>query len=215
MSLLLVGVATAAAQQAQEELRSATLFLFPEFRDATVVQSFNRKVKAKANILLKNAALCYIDEKDGRIYQATNASIFGVDFDSLRYRKVKDRLMGEVVAESGYNQLLCVTTIDRKRYDEVTRGGTDMPFFEIDMAGYGVDQFLDLTSAEQAANKGYPLKREFYFSLKGRIVPAQERLVKKEVREDMRTAFKNLMNDRWWSWRDAKSLTRLLMYFPQ
>ena len=46
-------------------------------------------------------------------------------------------------------------------------------------------------------------------------MPAKERLVKKEVREDMKLAFKNLMEDRWWSWGDQKSLQRLLMFFPE
>ncbi|MCF0236886.1 MAG: hypothetical protein HUK09_09485 [Bacteroidaceae bacterium] len=203
------------AQQAQEELRSTTLFQFTEFRPAKVVQTFGRQVTARANILLKNAALCYIDEKDGRIYQATNASIVGVNFDSLRYRRVRDQVMGEVIAERGGHQLLCVTTIDMERYHELTRGGADLPFFEIDMAGYGVDQFMDLTNAEQQTNTGYPLRRDYYFNIGGRIVAAKERLIKREVAPDMRTAFKNLMADRWWSWRDAASLTKLLMYFPQ
>lgn len=206
---------SAFAQQQQQELRSATQLLFPEFREAKVLQTFNRSVKAKANILYRNAALCYIDEKDGRIYQASNKSIVGVQFDSVRYQKVDDVAMGRVVAERGYNRLLCVTTIDMERYKEITTGGTDLPFFEIDMGGYGVDQFMDLSGAEQASNRGYPLKQEFYFSLKGRIVPARERLVKREVREEMKTAFKNLMADRWWSWRDEASLSRLLMYFPE
>ncbi len=40
-------------------------------------------------------------------------------------------------------------------------------------------------------------------------------MVKKEVRDDMKLAFKNLMEDRWWSWQDEKSLQRLLMFFPE
>ena len=61
-----------AAQQQQEELRAHSQLLFPEFRNAKVLQTFNRRVKAKANILYKNAALCYLDEKDNKVYQAVN-----------------------------------------------------------------------------------------------------------------------------------------------
>ena len=204
-----------AAQQQQEELRAHSQLLFPEFRNAKVLQTFNRRVKAKANILYKNAALCYLDEKDNKVYQAVNKSIVGVEFDSIRYMKVNDIAMGRVIAQQGQNLLLCVTTIDMQRYKAQTGGGSDLPFFEIDMAGFGLNQLMDLSGAEQLDNHGYPLKQEYYFMLKGRVVEARERSIKKEVLPEMKEAFKNLMNDRWWSWKDPASLSKLFIYFPQ
>lgn len=203
------------AQQAQEDLRTDRQLVFPHFREAKVLQTFNRSIKVKANIMYRNAALCFIDESDGKIRQAFTNNIVGVEFDSIRYVKVDTVSMGLVVAEQGYNRLLAVTTIDMKRYKELTGGNTDLPFVSLDMGGMGMDQFIDLSGAEQQANKGYPLRRDYFFYLKGRIVPAKERLIKKEVDPKMKTAFKNLMADRWWSWKDEKSLSQLLMYFPK
>ena len=74
---------------------------------------------------------------------------------------------------------------------------------------------MDLSGAEQLDNHGYPLKQEYYFMLKGRVVEARERRIKKEVLPEMKEAFKNLMNDRWWSWKDPASLSKLFIYFPQ
>lgn len=203
------------AQQSQEEKRSNSQLVFSDFQDAKINQTFNRSIRAKVNIMYRNGALCFVDETDGKVKQAFAKNIISVDFDSVRYMKVDTVAMGRVVAQQGYNTLLCLTTIDMARYKELTTGGTDLPFFEIDMAGLGMSQFMDLSGAEQQANKGYPLKDEFFFNLKGKIIPAKEKFVKRNVRSDMKTAFKNLMADRWWSWKDEKSLAKLLMYFPE
>lgn len=213
--LLLLGLGTAQAQQLQEEQRSERQLVFADFRDAKVLQTFGRLVKAKANILYKNAALCYVDEKDGKVYQASNASIIGVVFDSIRYQKVDKVAMGRVVAERGANSLLCVTTIDMEKYKEITGGSTDLPFVSLDLGGLARETFIDMSGGEQQSNKGYPLKHTYYFSLKGRIVPAREKTIKKEVKPDMKLAFKNLMEDRWWSWNDVPSLKQLFLYFPE
>jgi len=53
--LLLLGLGTAQAQQLQEEQRSERQLVFADFRDAKVLQTFGRLVKAKANILYKNS----------------------------------------------------------------------------------------------------------------------------------------------------------------
>ena len=167
-------------------------------------------------MLYRDGALCFIDPADGKVRKVANASVLGAVFDdSIRYEKVDASTMGRVVAAQGVNKLLCVTTIDMDRYRELTSGTTDLPFVSLDSGGALPDLFMDLSGTEQRANKGYPLKRTYYFSLRGKIVSAKERLVKKEVRAEMKLAFKNLMEDRWWSWGDEKSLQRLLMYFPE
>lgn len=213
--LLLATVVPSMGQQVQEELRTDRQLVFREFRNAKVLQTFGRSVSAKANIMYRDGSLCFLDPKDGKIKRVSNSSIVGVVFDSIRYEKVEDRAMGRVVAEQGNNRLLCVTTIDMERYRELTSGSTDLPFVSLDSGGALPDLFLDLSGGEQQANKGYPLKRTYYFSLKGRIVPAKEKLIRREIRPEMKLAFKNLMADRWWSWSDEPSLRRLLMYFPE
>ena len=123
--------------------------------------------------------------------------------------------MGRVVAEHGGNRLLCVTTIDMEKYREITGGSTDLPFVSLDLGGLARETFIDMSGGEQQANKGYPLKHTYYFSLKGRIVPARQKYIKKEVKSDMKLAFSNLMEDRWWSWNDEASLKQLFLYFPE
>ena len=49
--LLLLGWGAAQAQQLQEEQRADRQLVYPDFREAKVLQTFGRFVKAKANIL--------------------------------------------------------------------------------------------------------------------------------------------------------------------
>ena len=202
------------AQQQVVERRSHSQLVFPEFQMAKVRQGFGRVTKARCNIMYKNAALCFLDEKDNKIRQAFVQNIFSVDFDSCRYMKVDTLAMGLVVAEQDGMSLLRVTTIDMDKYKEVTQGGTDMPFLDIDMAGYGTDTFIDLSGSEQQSSEGYPLKDRYYFRLRdGKFIPATQKNARKYVKPELKTAFKTLMEDRWWSWRDEGSLKKLFMYF--
>lgn len=219
-------VLSASAQQAQEDKRSDSQLVLPEFRQAKVRQPMGRVTRARCNIMYKNAALCFVDEKDGTIRQAAVDNITGVDFgpaktaaDSLlagggdiRYVKVDELAMGLIVGEQD-GMLLCrVTTIDMDRYRELTGGSTDLPYISLDI-GTGVDTFMDLSGAEQQANTGYPLKDRWVFRLKdGSFLPATERNVKKHVKKELKTAFQTLMGDRWWSWHDEASLKKLFMY---
>lgn len=207
-AMMLVAVPQMMAQQQKEDKRSKTIFVYPEFKDAKVLQPFGRFVKAKANILYKNAALCFI--QDGKVLQAYTKNLLGVEFDSVKYMKV-DSMMGCVVASKDYNFLVCVTTIDRKRYEDETWGGDRLPYFQIQDLGL----FLELDSDKHGDAKGYPLKDKYYFIVKGTVVPAVESKFKKVVRPDMKQAFKSLMADRWWSWTDEASLRQLLEYLPK
>lgn len=207
------------AQQALEDKRSDSQLVFPEFLQAKVRQPMGRVTRARCNIMYKNAALCYIDDTDGKIHQAIVDNIIGVDFpasgsgEAVRYMKVDDLAMGLVVGEQDGITLLRVTTIDMDRYRELTGGTTDLPYVSLDL-GTGVDTFIELDGAEQQANKGYPLKERWVFRLRdGSFIPATERNVKKHVKKELKTAFKTLMGDRWWSWHDEPSLLKLFMYF--
>lgn len=216
--MVLIAVFSAAcafAQQSQEEKRSDSQLVFAEFQPAKVRQPMGRVTRALCNIMYKNAALCFIDHpelKHSKIMQADVRNIIGVDFDTCRYVKVDDLAMGLVVGEQD-GMLLCrVTTIDMERYRELTGGSTDLPYISLDI-GTGVDTFMDLSGAEQQANTGYPLKDRWVFRLKdGSFIPASERNVKKHVKKELKTAFKTLMEDRWWSWKDEGSLKKLFMY---
>ena len=140
--------------------------------------------------------------------------ILGVRFDSVEYKRVGEQ-MGVVVAQRGYNFLVRVTTIDKKKYQEETRGGENLPFFEI-LPEQGGGFFMELDREPlREYEQGIPLKNTYYFLARGVEIPAVESKFKKHVRPEMKRAFKTLMEDRFWSWRDEKSLTQLLMYLPE
>lgn len=196
------------AQQVQELKRSKTVFLFPEFRDANVKQSFGRIAKAKANIYLKDASLCYM--KDGKVIRAYTRGIYGVDFDSLHFMKV-DSAMAKVVAQKGYNYLLCVTSVNMKRYREETSGSSELPFFE--MSDFNV--FLQMDGQQREEDTGIPLQDKYYFSVAGKIIAANESEFKKVIDPEQKQAFKVLMANRLWSWSNPDNLVELLDFLPE
>lgn len=207
--LLLCCAMPASAQQNQQLKRSKTVFLYPEFQDAKIRQSFGRFVKAKANIFLKDASLCYM--QDGKVIKAYTKGILGVDFsDTVRYMKV-DSAMARVVAQKGYNYLLRVTSVNMKRYRDETTGGSELPFFE--MSDFNV--FLQMDGQQREEDTGLPLQDKYYFSVKGTIVPANESDVKKIITSDQKKSFKQMMDNRWWSWNDEESLKMLFDILPQ
>lgn len=196
------------AQQAQERRRCKTGFLLPEFSDAKIMQSFGRYVKAKANILIKGAALCYME--DGKVMKAKTDGIFGVNFgDTLRYVKVNGA-MARVVAQKKYHQLLCVTQLDENLYREERLGTSDMSYFDAS----DLNIFMQLDGLENEAEKGVPLCDTYYFSVKGRIIRANETEFKKVMDPGQKQAFKVLMGNRFWSWKDEESLKMLLDFLP-
>lgn len=196
-----------AAQQNQMQQRSNTIFAYPKFQKAKILQPFGRYVTADANILLKNASLCYME--GDTVMQANVANILGVEFnDSVRYRKVEGVAMGRVIAEKNWRTLVVVTTIDMEKYREETVGGDNLPFFEMS----DLNVFLEIDGDSREEAKGYPLEERYYFLIDGVAVRATEKNIKKYVKPEMKAAFKNLMHDKFWSWNDAKSLAVLLAY---
>lgn len=209
--LALLSALPASAQQALVMKRSQTPLLYPEFREAKILQPFGRFVKAKANIFLKDGSLVYLDDKTGKVMRAYVSNIIGVNFgDSVRYLKV-DSVMARVVAEKNYNYLLCNTHVNMSLYREETDGTRGMDFF--DMPDSGV--FLNLDSQKRNDDNGIPLTDTYYFSIKGTIIKANESEFKKFVSKDQMQAFKVLKENRFWSWKDAESLKMLLDFLPQ
>ena len=210
LAVILLAVSLSApawAQQTQEIRRSKTLFAFPEFQEAKILQTFGRSVTAEANILLKNSTLCYLDS--GKVMQAyLGNTIIGVEFnDSVRYQRV-DSVMGRVIAEKNWRSLVVVTTIDMDRYRNETTGGDNLPYFEVP----DLNVFLEIDGDAREEAKDYPLKDTYYFIIDGVPVRAIEKNIKKYIKPEMKTAFKNLMSDRFWSWNDPSSLISLLGY---
>ena len=89
-------------QQAQEDLRTDRQLVFPTFRQAKVLQTFGRFVTAKANVLYRDGALCFIDPADGKVRKVANASVLGAVFDdSIRYERVEGATMGTRGSRAG------------------------------------------------------------------------------------------------------------------
>ncbi|MDD7525527.1 MAG: hypothetical protein SPK22_07390 [Alloprevotella sp.] len=198
----------AAAQQTQQLKRSKTVFVFPEFQDAKIKQSFGRFAKAKANIFLKDGSLCYMD--GDKVMKAYTEGIFGVVFnDTIEYMKV-DSAMARVVARKDYNTLLRLTTVDMARYREETEGGANLPFFEISE----MRLFLHTDSETTDEDTGLPLQDKYFFNVRGTVIPANESSFKKILKPEQRQPFKVLMQNHFWSWKDEESLKMLLDFLP-
>lgn len=131
------------------------------------------------------------------------SNIVGVTFDdTIRYMRV-DSIMARVVAQRGYNILLRHTYVDKKRLqDERVR---DLNF---EMMG-----FVDLEKRDE--DQGYPLLDRYYFIIRGEAIPANESAFKRFVSNDQKQAFKVLMGNRFWSWKNLESLMMLFDFLPK
>ena len=207
--LLSLPLAPLHAQQVQEQKRSRSVFLFPEFQDAKIKQSFGRYAKAKANIYLKDGSLMYME--NGKIMRAYTQGIFGVTFgDTLEFMKV-DSVMARVVARDGYNFLLCLTTVNMKRYREEEAGGTGLDYFQFE----DFNVFMSLNEDRRDDDLGIPLQDKYFFNAKGFVFPANETAFKKAIAPEQQQPFKVLMQHRFWSWKDPESLKMLLEFLPK
>ena len=201
----------AAAQQQVETRRTKSVFANPEFVEAKVLQPFGRSVKAKANILLKNSTLCFM--RGDTILEAYVANVLGVEFDSIHYMKVNDKQMARVVAEKGYCYLLCVTTINMSQVARECAGSENV----LSDIGDGqlAARFAEAMSTDYSMKNGFPLQDKYYFNIRGQIIPANQTAFKPFVKPEMKNAFKRLMNDKWWSWKDPASLAQLFTYIKE
>lgn len=205
--ILLLLAAPCLAQQQTADLRIKRQMFFEHFRPAKIIQPFGRFVVDTVNISVRNSGLLF--KQDGKIMQADLSRILRVEVDdTLHYMRVdKDRL-GLVVGHSGSNYLLCVTQLNRKKYEAETTGGDNLPYLEFPELG----GFIELDGDKFNWQVGYPLEQKYFFSLGGVVVDCVESKIKPYIRPEMKLAFKNLMADRWWSWKDRKSLLQLLPY---
>ena len=201
----------AAAQQQVETRRTKSVFANPEFVEAKVLQPFGHSVKANANILLKNSTLCFM--RGDTILEAYVANVLGVEFDSIHYMKVNDKQMARVVAEKDYCYLLCVTTINMSQVARECAGSENV----LSDIGDGqlAARFAEAMSTDYSMKNGFPLQDKYYFNIRGQIIPANQTAFKPFVKPEMKNAFKRLMNDKWWSWKDPASLAQLFTYIKE
>lgn len=206
-ALLWVSGATM-AQQAQVERRSKIPFAYKDFKDGNIEFAFGKDKIYKANIFLKDASLLY--KNDTTVMKANLFGVISVDFGDALYRKTGDR-MGKVIEQKGEVFLTVVTTIDTDRMREDARSGRNSTFLDLPEFNLFIDTNADYWAEGEGSS--WPLKDEYFFVVKGEAIPAAEKIVKKSIRTDKRSDFKELMKNRKWSWKDANSLKVLVDYF--
>lgn len=195
------------AQQVQIERHSKTPLAYPEFRDGKILFTFGQEKTYKADIFLKDASLLY--KSGGKILKASLASVRSVTFGDDVYIPTGQRL-GRVVGSNDSITLTDVTTIDMAKISEDVRTGKNSAF--LDLPEFNV--FIETNSGYWGKDDSdLPLKTEYFFVVKGQAIPASEKIIKKRIRADKKADFKELMKDRFWSWKDADSLKKLLEFF--
>lgn len=197
------------AQQQQIQRRSVSLYERPSYENARIVQFFGREVRENVNIFLKDASLCFI--RDGMVYRANVDKVLGVKFSNAEYRNVNGQF-GHLIEQKDLVQLICVTTIDMKRFEAENKGDENTQFLDLELPGGSIYMKLhdDAISSEE---QGYPLMETYYFYIKGEYVPAVESKLKKYVRPEKKKDFRKLMGEKYWSLKDADCLKMLLDFF--
>lgn len=195
------------AQQAQVERRTKIPFAYQDFKDGKIEFAFGKDKVYKANVFLKDASLLY---KTDTIMKANLFGVITVDFGDAVYRNTGGRL-GLIMGQKGDVLLTRVTTIDTRQMTEDARSGKNSTFLDLPELNVFIDTNADYWAEGEGTS--WPLKDEYFFVVKGKAIPAAEKIVKKSIRADKKADFKELMKNRKWSWKDAESLKVLLDYF--
>ncbi len=202
------------AQQAPIDERTPIPYEYPAFREATVTMMFGSRKQVKGNIYLDGSKFYFMQE--GKAIEADLGNIHRVQFGDSLYIPVKDE-MAYIVAEDSGKMLVCVKTIDKYKMEGRKDGfggrdqsGEGLPFFQLD--ANGILGMIELNNTEVQEKAGlFPLKREYYFLLDGEIVPAKERPLMSRYDKARRKLLRGMTENRFWSWKDEKSLAQLLL----
>ncbi len=197
-----------AAQQVQVERFSKTPYVFNDFRDTKIKFAFGGKGTAKANIFLRDASLIFL--KNDKKMKANLLNVIEVAFGDTVYRKAGEQL-GRVIAEKNGNYLVEITTVDMEAMREAERRNENTSF--LDLPEFNIFIETDGDYYGNTIEPKFPLKAVYYFLKGGVPFKASESEFKKHLRKEKKKEFKELMKDRYWSWKDAESLKRLLDYF--
>lgn len=208
IAVALLYIAAAHAQQAQEEKFSSSPYVFSNFMDANIKFAFGGKGKAKANIFLRDASLIFL--KNNTKMKANLVNVVEVAFGDTVYRKTGEQL-GRVIAHNDSNYLVEVTTVDIDAIREAERSNQNTRF--LDLPEFNI--FIE-TEGDYFGNtieQRFPLKSVYYFIKNGQPFRASENEFRKHLLKNRKKDFKELMKDRYWSWKDPESLSKLLTYF--
>ena len=160
------------------------------------------------NIFLRDASLIFL--KNDKKMKANLLNVIEVAFGDTVYRKAGEQL-GRVIAEKNGNYLVEITTVDMEAMREAERRNENTSF--LDLPEFNIFIETDGDYYGNTIEPKFPLKAVYYFLKGGVPFKASESEFKKHLRKEKKKEFKELMKDRYWSWKDAESLKRLLDYF--
>lgn|SRR5574344_649172 len=188
-------------------------YVYENFKAAQVnFASGKTSVVKEANVYLDGSKLYY--RQNGNTMVADLSNVLSVDFGT-DFFVVRDSMLARRVAVKGNNVLFCVTTIDKKAMKgggadgmaDLHNEGKNLPFFHIE----GMNGIMQMDDNDPTGEV-LPLKKTYYYIINTVKVPANETAVRKTLSGDKKSAFKEKMKDRNWSWKDENSLVELMNF---
>ena len=187
---------------AQKKTLLATMF--PKNQTATVTLKDGRKVKASdTNIFLKNAALLYF--QGDKVKEARMDIIAAVDYEKRSFINIENRLAYFVDSIKG-SSLFCVEIIDMDSFQRGLRNNVNYTF--IDLASDHLGTVTNDLNTED--DYIYPVVREFYFQIDGKIVEANQRDLYRVLDKERYRMLKTIISTPDFDWTNEESLMKLL-----
>lgn len=180
--------------------------LYETYQPARITLSSGKVIMQKeANVFLKNARLLF---KNGRHDMMANmAQIQSVEFADKFYVRM-DTMLAEILDTVGHNRILCTTTIDLVAYNNQKINDRVISDFQI-----GTDQVSATSIDTSPLNELYPLVKEYYFEIDGKIVKLHERTLRRMLPKEKRSRFDFYLQLPGFGWNDAASLRKVLELF--
>ena len=208
ISALLAALLMVTALFAQKKTVLATMF--PQNQTATVTLKDGRTLKApNSNVFLKNASLLYFQASSAK--EANMDVIDKVDFKDKHFININNRLAYFVDSIKG-NSLYCVEVIDIDAYERNLRNNVNYSFIEFSSSDQLNAYTNDMNTEEDYV---YPLIKEFFFSLNGKIIRAHDRDLWVELDKQQYRMLKTIIDTPDFSWTDNESLMKLLKFISK
>jgi len=194
---------TVAPLSAQKKTELATMFR--QNQTATVTLSDGRTIKApNANVFLKNGALLYFQGSAAK--EARMDIISKVEFKGKHFINIDNQLACLVDTVRG-NSLYCVELIDMDAYERNLRNNVNFSHIEFSSSDQLNAYTNDMNTEEDHV---YPLYRQYYFMLDGKIVKAHDRDLWVTLDKQQYRMLKTMINTPDFDWTDSACLMKLL-----
>lgn len=200
---IMVAMVSVASLFAQKKTDLATMF--EHNQTAVVTLNDGRTVKApNSNVFLKNASLLYFQ---GNTAKEANMDIISkVDFKDKHFISIDKKLAYFVDSVKG-NNLYCVELIDMDAYERNLRNNVNYSHIEFSSSDQLNAYTNDMNTDEDYV---YPVIKEFYFSLNGKIIRAHDRDLWVELNKKQYRMLKTIIDTPDFNWADTECLMKLL-----